>query len=100
MLLKPHQIRTFRGLAHHLKPVVMVGEKGITENLLAELNRALDDHELIKVSIAGADRADRRLMTAELCQTTGAQLVQLIGRVSVLYRPRQEVKGRSRHSRN
>lgn len=88
MLLTPHQVRTFRSRAHHLKPVVMVGEKGITDNLLAELNRALEDHELIKVSIAGAERADRRLMTEELCQTTGAQLVQLIGRISVLYRPR------------
>ncbi|OQY49402.1 MAG: RNA-binding protein, partial [Candidatus Parabeggiatoa sp. nov. 2] len=69
------QIRHLRSLAHHLKPVVMIGGKGITDNLLAELKRALEDHELIKVSIAGADKKERRALTEELCQASGATQV-------------------------
>jgi RNA-binding protein len=86
MELNNQQIRHLRGLAHHLKPVIMVGEKGLSENLLAELERALEDHELIKVTIAGAEREDRRALTDELCEHSGAQVVQIIGRISVLYR--------------
>jgi len=90
MPLASHQIRHLRSLAHPLKPVIMVGGKGLTDNLLAELERALEDHELIKISIAGAEREERRLLTEELCQVSGAQLVQIIGRISVLYRPSQK----------
>lgn len=86
MGLNNQQIRHLRGLAHHLKPVLMVGDKGMSDNLLAELDRVLEDHELIKVSIAGAEREDRRALTAELCEHSGAELVQIIGRISVLYR--------------
>ncbi|RKZ79497.1 MAG: ribosome assembly RNA-binding protein YhbY [Candidatus Parabeggiatoa sp. nov. 1] len=90
MTLTNQQIRHLKSLAHHLKPVVRVGEKGITENLLAELAQTLEDHELIKVSIAGADKEERCALTEELCQASGAALVQMIGRISVLYRPSQE----------
>jgi RNA-binding protein len=87
MVLKNQQIRHLRSLAHHLKPVVMIGAKGITENVSTELNGALEAHELIKLSIAGADKEERRAITDKLCQTCGALLVQQIGRISVLYRP-------------
>lgn len=92
MNLTNQQRRHLRSLAHHLKPVVMVGDKGITENLLAELDRALEDHELIKVSIAGADKQQRRTLSDALCQNSSAELVQMIGRITVLYRPAQEPK--------
>jgi RNA-binding protein len=92
MTLTNPQIRHLRSLAHHLKPVVMIGGKGITDNLLAELKRALEDHELIKVSIAGADKEERRALTEELCQASGATQVQMIGRISVLYRQNKEPK--------
>ncbi len=92
MTLTNPQIRHLRSLAHHLKPVVMIGGKGITDNLLAELKRTLEDHELIKVSIAGADKKERRALTEELCQASGATLVQMIGRISVLYRPNKKPK--------
>ena len=75
MTLTNPQIRHLRSLAHHLKPVVMIGGKGITDNLLAELKRTLEDHELIKVSIAGADKEERRALTEELCQASGATQV-------------------------
>lgn len=88
-MLNSKQIRQLRGLAHQLKPVLWVGEKGLTENLFAELNQVLEDHELIKVSIA-ANREQRRLISEELCKRAGAELIQSIGRTSVLYRPAKE----------
>jgi RNA-binding protein len=92
MNLTNKQRSHLRSLAHHLKPVVMVGDKGITENLLAELDRALEAHELIKVSISGADKKQRRTLSEELCQNGTAELVQMIGHITVLYRPAQEPK--------
>ncbi|MDM8545455.1 ribosome assembly RNA-binding protein YhbY [Candidatus Venteria ishoeyi] len=86
MHLTNAQTRHLRGLAHHLKPVLQIGDKGITPALLNELDQVLNDHELIKVSIAGADRETRRELTQELCQQAQCQLVQIIGRISVLYR--------------
>ena len=92
MSLTNQQRRKLRSLAHHLKPVVMVGDKGITENILAELDHALEAHELIKVSIAGADKEQRHTLSKALCQNSSAELVQMIGRITVLYRPAQEPK--------
>ena len=86
MTLTKFQIRHLRSLAHHLKPVLIIGAKGITENILAELNLAFEAHELIKISIAGANKDERQIMTQELCQASRAQLVQIIGRTSVLYK--------------
>lgn len=92
MTLTTQQIRKLRSLAHHLKPVVMISEKGINDNILTELDRALEHHELIKVTIAGASKDERRALTDELCQASNAILVQLIGRISILYRHSKEVK--------
>ncbi len=87
MALNNQQVRHLRGLAHHLKPVLMVGEKGLTDGLLAELELVLETHELIKVTIASTEREERHLLSAELCRRSGAELVQMIGKISVLYRP-------------
>jgi RNA-binding protein len=86
-MLTSQNIRKLRGLAHHLKPVLMVGQHGITDKLLNELDIVLSVHELIKVSIASTERDSRVEMTDELCQKSGAELVQKIGKISVLYRP-------------
>lgn len=91
MQLTSQQTRHLRSLAHHLKPVVMIGEKGLTENVLAEIDRALNDHELIKISIAG-EREERQELSATLCEASNAALVQLIGRITVLYRPAKKPK--------
>ena len=85
MKLTTQQIRRLRQLAHHLKPVVMIGDKGVSDNVLAELDRALEAHELIKVRIS-ADKTQKRAMTEKISQHSGAQIVQLIGHMSVLYR--------------
>lgn len=76
--------------AHHLKPVVLLGAKGLTQAVIDETNLALTTHELIKVKINGAEKEDRTQMAADLCQQLGAELVQLIGNTAVLYRKNPE----------
>ncbi len=90
MSLKPSQKRYLRGLAHALKPVIMIGNKGITDALVAELSLALDHHELIKVRLAGEDRAARAAQIAALGTAGGAELVQSIGKVACFYRRNTE----------
>ncbi|MBK8283403.1 MAG: ribosome assembly RNA-binding protein YhbY [Ahniella sp.] len=92
MSLNSNQIRHLRGLAHHLKPVVMLGNDGLTDGVVAALEEALEQHELIKLKTAGEERADRNAAVAALIERTGAQLVQRIGHVAVLYRRAKEPK--------
>ena len=86
MNLSPEQRRSYRAIAHQLKPVVIIGDKGLSEGLQQELDRALNDHELIKVKIAHPDRDVRQEVIAELLNTSGATLVQSIGKIVVLLR--------------
>jgi RNA-binding protein len=92
MTLTTQQIRKLRSLAHHLKPVVMIGDKGINDNILTELDRALEHHELIKIRIAGASKDERRALSNEICQASNATLIQLIGNITILYRRSKEPK--------
>jgi RNA-binding protein len=78
--------RQLRAIGHKLKPVVTVAGNGLTENVLAELERALGDHELIKVKLAVGSREARSAIAAEICERTGAQLVQAVGNVVLLLR--------------
>lgn len=80
------QKRYLRGLAHDLKPVVMVGAKGITANLVAELDSALEQHELVKVKVSAEDRESRDAFIADLATQATAELVSRIGHTAVLYR--------------
>jgi len=84
------QKRYLRGLAHDLKPVVMVGAKGVGPSLLAELDQALELHELIKVRVSAEDRDQRDACTAALVEGSGADLVARIGHVAVLFRRRRD----------
>jgi len=86
MPLTDAQRRHLRALAHPLKPVVLVGDRGITDALLRELDLSLAHHELLKVRVKAADRDERDALVARLCEATGAELVQRIGHVAVLYR--------------
>ena len=90
MALKPSQIRYLRGLAHPLKPVLLLGGKGVTAGVLRELEQALVDHELIKVRLTGDDRSARAADLAKLIESSHAETVQTIGRVAVLYRRNDE----------
>lgn len=80
------QKRYLRGLAHDLKAVVMVGAKGITDSLVAELDLALEQHELVKVKVAAEDRDTRDASIAVLSERTGASLVSRIGHTAIFYR--------------
>jgi len=75
-----------RGLAHHLDPVVQVGKDGVTPALVAAVQRALDDHELIKVRVLEAAPQDRREVAPLLAEATGAHVVGQVGRLVLLYR--------------
>ena len=80
------QTRFLRGQAHDLKALLQVGGKGITDALIAEIDGALEHHELIKVKVAGEDRDARDAMIAQIAERTDAALVQRIGHTAVLYR--------------
>ena len=80
------QVRFLRGQAHDLKAMLQVGGKGVTDALVAEVDLALEHHELIKVKVAADDREARDAMIASLAERSGAVLVQRIGNVAVLYR--------------
>jgi len=78
--------QALKAKAHHLKPVVLLGAKGLTPAVIEETNIALLAHELIKIKISGAEKADRQLMATELCDQLQAALVQLIGNTAIIYR--------------
>lgn len=90
MAVNDKQKRYLRGLAHTLKPVVMIGNKGLTENVIAEIDNALEHHELIKVRLSGQEKAERTQMLNEIAEKTNADLVQVIGHIGGLYRPAKE----------
>ncbi|MGB0668683.1 MAG: ribosome assembly RNA-binding protein YhbY [Porticoccaceae bacterium] len=75
-----------RRLGHNLKPVVTIAGKGLSENVTAEIERALADHELIKVKLSVGDREVKKSITEAICQQHGAELVQSIGHIVLLYR--------------
>lgn len=86
--LTSQQRRKLRALAHSLKPVVQVGQAGITDSVIAAVRQALLDHELIKVQMREPE--DKKAMAAELADSTDAVLCGLIGHVVMLYRPHPE----------
>ena len=86
MALSAADKKHLRGIGHHLKPVVLIGGNGLSESLLAELDRALEEHELIKVKVHAEDRDSRRAIIDELPKLTGCQLVTTIGNIALVYR--------------
>lgn len=80
------ELRQLRALAHKLRPVVTIAGKGLSSTVLEELDRALNDHELIKVKVAVGDREQRESVIAEVCERSSAVLVQRIGNIATLLR--------------
>jgi RNA-binding protein len=78
--------RALRARGHHLPVAVTVGASGVTAALLAEAERALDDHELVKLRLAAGDRALRAECLARICEALGAEHVQSIGRTALVFR--------------
>lgn len=91
MQITERQRRHLKGLAHPLKPVILIGNAGVSEAVVAETSRALADHELIKVRLPGLDREDRDAALQSLAERTGSAFVTRIGHVAVLFRPREPV---------
>jgi RNA-binding protein len=88
--LTPRERIHLKGRAHALEPVVTIGQDGLTEPVLREIDRALTAHELIKVRAGSSDRHERRALIDAICERTGATAVQHVGKVLVLWRPRPE----------
>ena len=88
--LTPRERTALKGRAHGLEPIVQVGQAGLTDAVVAETERALNAHELIKVRIGGADRSERTALIEQLCARTDAAPVQSVGKIVVLWRPRDE----------
>lgn len=84
--LNTKEILELKARAHHLNPVVMVGQQGLTDSVIRETDAALTAHELIKVRVFGDDRAERVEICNALCEAVDAQLVQHIGKLLVLWR--------------
>ena len=88
--LSTGQKRYLRGLAHALRPIILVGGKGVSDALIAELDQALTHHELLKVKLAAGERGLRDAWIAELTTRTGSTAVQRVGNTAALYRPNRE----------
>lgn len=89
-ILTPAERRDLKARAHALNPVLMISEAGLSPNVLAEAERCLKSHELIKIRVFSGDRETRDLLLQELCLHTGASPVQHIGKVLVIYRKNPE----------
>lgn len=90
MILDSKTKRALRAKAHSLKPVVMVGDNGVTANVMNEVEAALLAHELIKVKIANGDRDKRAQMILDVCRDSKAHLVQGLGQVYTIYREKRD----------
>lgn len=90
VVLTAAQTRFLRGQAHELKALLQIGNKGVTPAFIAELDAVLEQHELVKVKVAGEDRDARDTLIDALAEKADAALVQRIGHTAVLYRPSKE----------
>ncbi len=93
MKLKKSSIKNLRAQAHRLKlkPVVIVGQHGLRDNVHQEIDKALTHHELLKIRIPGQEREDKRAMIDEICNKHQAELIQSIGNVIVIFRRNREI---------
>ena len=89
-MLTAAERKALKARAHKLEPVVIIGGKGLTEQVVKEVDVALKAHELIKVRAPALERGEREETLQTLCERTGAEAVQIIGKVLVLYRKRDE----------
>ena len=85
-MLNPAERKALKARAHKLEPVVMIGGKGLTHEVIAEIDRALAAHELVKVRAAGLEREAREQALSAICQKTAAEAVQQVGKIFVIFR--------------
>lgn len=92
MALSNEQKKSLRAIGHDLHPIVTVAGNGLSESVIDELNRALDDHELIKIKVTVGDREVKKQLIEELLHITGAELAQQIGNTALLLRRNPKAK--------
>src|SRR5690606_36295156 len=93
MPLTNEQKKHYKSIGHHLKPVLIVSENVLTEGVQAEHDRALNEHDLIKVQLRIAERDDRHALIEQLCQLGRCELVQAIGKMALIYRKNPKPNG-------
>lgn len=86
MTVNKQQLRFLKGKAHDLKPVIMIGQNGLSENLINELQQSLTHHELLKIKLPALEKNDRAELIEKLCELTGAEIIQQIGHVLVIFK--------------
>ena len=89
-MLTPAERKELKGRAHSLDPIVMIGAKGLTDKVVKEVDLALKAHELIKVRAPSLERDAREVAFQALCERTGAEAVQHIGKIFIIYRKNEE----------
>jgi len=87
MPINSKQRKALKAKAHHLKPVIRIGQHGVSEGVIAETDIALNTHELIKVQVQQGEREARQTAIDTLCQKTESELVHAIGKIFIIYRP-------------
>lgn len=92
--MKTEQRKSFRRIGHRLKPIVQIAGDGLSEPVMKELERALLDHELIKVQVLASTRDEKKQKIEQICDTTGAELVQQIGHIALIYRHNPQAQDR------
>lgn len=90
--LSSKQKSYLRGLGHHLPPVAMIGQQGLTKEVLNSINAVLTAHELVKIKIQNTSSIERHEAAESVAGQTGAQLVQVIGRNILLYKPNKDIR--------
>ena len=90
MSINNKQKKFLRQAAHHLKPVIWAGQHGISDNLVKEIEQALERHELIKIKLRLGEREERDAGITKICEESDAELVQRIGNIVTLYKKNEE----------
>lgn len=78
--------QAFKAKAHHLKPIILIGSKGLTPAVIEETRITIEKHELIKIKIAGLEKEERQHIAHTICSELEAELVQLIGTIAIIYK--------------
>ena len=84
----------YRSIGHNLKPIVTVAQKGITDNIRREVDRALNEHELIKIKLLTSDRSEKEKLSNEICRELNAECIQRIGHMMLVYRAAKKPNAR------
>lgn len=82
--------KTLKAKAHHLEPVVLIGQKGITPSLLQEIDIALEHHELMKIRVQQGDKEQREMFALQIAEALGAEYIHHVGRVLIFYRKKKD----------